>query len=118
MADLLRSGMARLSALRKQHLSHAILYRPLDGAAYTVEEATIGRSFARGSEEYGITTRTRVRDYLIDAADMAAEPQPGDHIIDDNHIFEVQPVGDDDAWRWTDGYHRTYRIHTLDRGPS
>lgn len=117
--DLLDQGRDWFASQRKTHNSRAIIYRPIAGGnPIPVEQATIGRTMASQSYEYGVVLKTPVRDYLIDAGDLPAPPEQGDIIVDQGIAYQVGPIGDEPPWRWTDGYRRVYRIHAQEIGPA
>ncbi|KKL10355.1 hypothetical protein LCGC14_2556640, partial [marine sediment metagenome] len=69
--------------------------------------------------------QVHVRDFLIKAADLvlseqAVPPQDGDRIKltlgETTYVFEVMPLGDEPAARWSDRYGYTWRIHTKEIG--
>lgn len=69
----------------------------------------------------GLVLRMEIRDYLIDSADLKLDGQPtlperGDLIIENedgkNFTYEVLPIGNQRAWRYSDPFHLKLRIHT------
>ena len=83
-----------------------------DGDAKTVY-ATWGKKDYEIVSESGLTIGSHVIDFLITAADLGFEPEPGDMITADGVRYEVMPLGEDiNGWRWSDPYCHTYRIHT------
>lgn len=76
------------------------------------------------TDEYGLNTMLRVRDYLLDAADLkiggvVTEPKAGDQIRetsgsagDQVQVYEVMsPGGDEPAWRYSDAAQTQLRVH-------
>ena len=67
--------------------------------------------------ESWIVERWESRDYLIQAADLdLGEPQRGDQIRETQgatiYKYEVMAPGKEPAFRFSDPYRKTYRIHT------
>jgi hypothetical protein len=119
VADLLEQGAAWLDDQRMRHMSRTVTY--LRGADSVDIAATIGQTTFEQADEYGVIHRTESRDYLITAADLVLAgkqelPKPGDRIreTDGDQIFlyEVMAPGGEPAWRCSDAYRRTLRIHT------
>lgn len=104
----------------QEHVSQQITLKR--GASTTPDvTATVGNTRAEVMDQQGVTVQARERDYLIDVADyvigsVAVEPAEGDEIRETDgattHVYEVRPLGAEPAWRWSDPYRQTYRIHT------
>lgn len=119
MTNLLEQGAAWLQAQRTRHLTRTVTYlRAGDGVDLP---ATIGQTPFEQVDEYGVLHRTESRDYLITAADLVLAgklelPRAGDRIRetegDRSFLYEVMAPGGEPAWRDSDAYRRTLRIHT------
>lgn len=122
MTDLLQSGSEWLEGQRVEHMARPVTYvrggRTLEGVP-----ATVGRSVFRLDTGYGQSERSEARDYLILAAmltlgegDTPALPEPGDRIVEvaggQAYTYEVMAPGGEPAWRWSDPFFQTLRIHT------
>lgn len=117
MVDLLRQGAAWLEQMRTAHCASPVEYR--GGSDTHALQATFGRTAYEVAEESGLTVGGHVWDFLIVAADLGFDPDPGDVIVADGRRFEVLPLGEDvQGWRWSDPYRQTYRIHTREIGPA
>ena len=113
MSDLLATASAWLDGRRRSHLSGMVTYRR--GALWAEVRATVGRTTFQTTDDYGAVQEWQSRDYLILAADLAdiGLPQAGDTIVEaDGAAYEVLAPGGEPAWRWSDPYGRTLRIHT------
>ena len=119
MADLLDHGSAWLESQRKKFVSRDITYRR--GEASAVVRGTIGRTVFEQDDGSGVILQQQVRDYLIATAELVLSgeltlPEPGDRIEeiegDSKFVYEVLPLGGEPAWRYSDLYRRTLRIHT------
>jgi len=111
MTDILRKGAEWLEQQRKSFCSSPVLYEH-NGQSATVN-ATWGKTDYEIVGESGMTVGSHVIDFLITAADLDFEPEPGDEIEADGVRYEVMPLGDDvRGWRWSDPFRKTYRIHT------
>jgi len=119
MSNLLEQGAAWLQEQRTRHLTRTGTY--LRGGESVELSATIGSTTFEQADEYGVLHRTESRDYLIAAGDLVLAgklelPKPGDRIreTDGDQIFlyEVMAPGGEPAWRYSDPYRRTLRIHT------
>ena len=119
MTDMLRDGQAWLGAKLKTHASRLVTYQRDD--AETELPATIGRSFYEQDDGEGIVTRSQVRDFLIDTADLLLSPigslpKRGDWILETENgttfSYEVMSLGGEPAWRYSDPFRLKLRIHT------
>jgi hypothetical protein len=119
VSDLLDQGSKWLSDLRRRHCTVPVVYAR--GADQVELPATIGRSNFAELNAFGILERVMSRDYLVTAADLVlggvpVNPERGDRIVEERdgrrHTYEVLAPNGKPHWRWSDSYHRTYRIHT------
>jgi hypothetical protein len=111
MADLLERASAWLEEQRTRHLTRTVTYRR--GAASIPVAATVGKTVFELDDGAGAVLRTESRDYLILAADLSLGlPQSGDRIVDQGWVYEVASFGQEPAWRYSDPYRQTLRIHT------
>jgi hypothetical protein len=119
MPDLLRDSATWLAQQRGDHLTSLVIYERADGPVTNVP-ATKGKTdYEVGDASYsGATLRAHVIDFLISAEVLGFDPQAGDVIVEDDRRFEVMDFEGQGAWRWSDPYRTTYRIHTKDTGPN
>ena len=119
MTDMLRDGQAWLAEKLKTHASRLVTYQRDDAEAEL--PATIGRSFYEQDDGEGIVTRSQVRDFLIDTADLLLSPigslpKRGDWILETEDgttfTYEVMSLGGEPAWRYSDPFRLKLRIHT------
>ena len=115
MTDLLKTGSDWLADQLKASASQSVLYTR--GANSIPVTATIGKTVFETSSDLGIVERWESRDYLIQAADLdLGEPQRGDQIRETQgatiYKYEVMAPGKEPAFRFSDPYRKTYRIHT------
>lgn len=119
MTDMLRDGQAWLAEKLKTHASRLVTYQRDDAEAEL--PATIGRSFYEQDDGEGIVTRSQVRDFLIDTADLLLSPigslpKRGDWILESEDgttfTYEVMSLGGEPAWRYCDPFRLKLRIHT------
>lgn len=111
MVDLLQRASDWLEDQRRRHLSHMVTYRR--GASSSQVAATVGRTVFALDDGAEAVLRVESRDYLILAADLAVStPQAGDQIVDQAVVYEVASFGSEPAWRYSDPYRKTLRIHT------
>ncbi|QDT62365.1 hypothetical protein SV7mr_49130 [Stieleria bergensis] len=119
MTDMLRDGQAWLAEKLKTHASRLVTYQRDDAEADL--PATIGRSFYEQDDGEGIVTRSQVRDFLIDTADLLLSPigslpKRGDWILETEDgatfTYEVMSLGGEPAWRYSDPFRLKLRIHT------
>jgi hypothetical protein len=111
MADLLEQASAWLQDQRTRHLTRTVTYRR--GASSSLVAATVGKTVFDLDDGGGAVLRVESRDYLILAADLSqGTPQAGDRIVDQGVVYEVANFGSEPAWRYSDPYRRTLRIHT------
>lgn len=116
MPNVLNRGAAWLASKRTAHATEAVEYR--SGATTAPVQATIGKSLFRINDEAGASLVVRTVDFLVAAADLPDDPQPGDSIVHAGREFEVRQPGGEPCWRWSDSFGRTRRIHTQDMGPA
>jgi hypothetical protein len=119
VADLLKQGSDWLEDQRHKHLSRTVTYRR--GAVSVEISATVGRTTFEIDSGTGFLERIESRDYLVLSADLvlggqATLPERGDLIVetDGSAVFsyEVTAPGTEPAWRYSDPYRKTLRIHT------
>lgn len=110
MPDVLQTSSAWLESMRDQFRTNDVTYSA-DGTP-TVVKATVGRSEFEMVDSNGVVMRVDSRDYLITASQLSVEPKAGHRIADGGNVYEVSEFGSEPAWRWSDPFHQTYRIHT------
>ena len=119
MSDLLKVGQKWLAEKLTKHASREITY--WRGEVETTVTATIGKTMADQDTGDGLVLRMEIRDYLIDTGDLKLDGQPtlperGDLIIENddgkNFTYEVLPIGNQRAWRYSDPFRLKLRIHT------
>ncbi len=117
--DLLEQCSRWLNSQRHTHLTREISYRR--GVQAVTLRATVGRTEFELGDGLGTVIETQVRDYLIRVEDLVLSgqqtlPERGDRIEEAQDqltfIYEVLPLGDEPAWRYSDLYRQTFRIHT------
>lgn len=119
MTDLLERGSAWLEDQRVKHTTRLVTYQR--GAESVEVSASIGRTVFEQADEYGAVVRHEARDFLILAVDLvlggqAVLPERGDRIRETQgsriFVYEVMAPGKEPAWRYSDPYRKTLRIHT------
>ena len=109
--DLLEKASAWLQEQRTRYATRMVTYRR--GAASSPVAATIGKTVFDLDDGGGAVLRVEARDYLILTADLnLGVPQPGDQVVDQGVVYEVTRFGSEPAWRYSDPYRKTLRIHT------
>ena len=119
MADIFERGSNWLQEQRHSHATQTVTYeRSVDSVGLT---ATIGRTMFEIDNGHGVLERIESRDYLLLADDLVLAsipvlPQRGDRIRETQgtttYVYEVMAPGQEPAWRWSDAYRKTLRIHT------
>lgn len=119
MGDMLARGATWLERTRARHAAQEVYF--LRGGSALRVRATRGRSLFEVDDGSGALVRVETADFLILAAELlvdglAAEPKAGDRIVtgelDDGEAFEVRPpAAGQPAWRWSDVFRLTYRVH-------
>jgi len=103
--DSLRDDLNRVAAER-------VVYAPAARGAAPVEcDAVVGRTVFRQDSPNGTAIRTETRDFLFGADALGVEPRRGDRIAWGGRVWEVQGVGGEPVWRWSDPQHRALRVH-------
>ncbi|MCG3178317.1 MAG: hypothetical protein BIFFINMI_00643 [Phycisphaerae bacterium] len=119
MADLLDRASAWLDGMRVKHASRLVLYQR--GASSVAIAAGIGRTLFQVDNGSGVIETFESRDFLILAADLVLGgtvtlPKVGDRIRETQgqtiFVYEVMAPGNEPAWRFSDPYRRTLRIHS------
>lgn len=115
MPDLLRQGAAWLRQQQSTHCASDVVYRR--GAQEQVLRATFGRTEYEVDDGHSVKITAQVMDFLIDAEGFSfGEPKAGDQIVADGVTYEVLNLPGTGAWRWSDPYHTTLRIHAKEIG--
>jgi hypothetical protein len=113
MGDMLDKGSAWLESQRTLHMTRDVTYAR--GIITAVVKATIGRTEYETDDGQVVRTEFTDRDFLISVADLilnglARLPEEGDQVRETQGtnilIFEVM------GWRYSDPYHRTFRMET------
>ena len=119
MTDLLQNAAEWLARQQASHLSRRVRYRRGDAQLDVL--ARIGRTEFEVESATGLLERIESRDYLIAAVDLVfggqvSVPQPGDQILETHGaatlVYEVMAPGREPAWRYSDPYRVTLRVHT------
>jgi hypothetical protein len=117
--NLLKRGTNWLERMRGLHMTLPVRY--CRGEQAVEVPATVGRTVFQIARDGGPFERIESRDYLVTAAELVLQGNPilpsrGDIIRetdgDSVYIYEVMAPGSEPAWRWSDDYRKTLRIHT------
>jgi len=123
MADLLETASNWLEAKRNEHLSRSVTYQR--GADTGDLPASIGKTTFEVDDGFGIVQKWESRDFLILAEDLILAgnptlPERGDLIQETQgattYTYEVLAPGKEPAFRFSDPYRKTLRIHTKQIG--
>ncbi len=112
---MIEQASAWLEAQRLKGLAVPAIYERKSGGTIPVN-VTLGKTLFRAENEYGVTIRTEVRDFLIAASELSNDPERGDAIVYDGVRYEVLAPNGEPVWRWSGTYHWTRRIHTKEIG--
>lgn len=119
MADLLEQASGWLENQRTKHTSRTVKYKR--GVDSVDVAASIGRTEFEIDDGFGVLQKFESRDYLVLAADLVLGgwpvlPERGDRIEETvgntTYVYEVMAPGKEPAWRYSDPYRKTLRIHT------
>jgi len=119
MSDLLQQASNWLEDQRVQHASHSVVYQR--GEESFEVAATIGKTEFEVDDGHGILQRVESRDYLVLTADLVLGgqttlPERGDRVRETQagqvFVYEVVAPSGEPAWRYSDPYRKTLRIHT------
>lgn len=119
MSDLLEEAAQWLGRQQQKHLARLVQYRRGDARLDLL--ATVGRTVFEVETGTGALERIESRDFLLAAVDLVFDgqvsvPQPGDQIAETHGsatlIYEVMAPGREPAWRYSDPYRVTLRVHT------
>lgn len=125
MADLLDRASAWLDGMRIKHASRLVRYQR--GPWSISVPAGIGRTTFQVDNGSGVIENVESRDFLILTANLVLGgtvtlPKAGDRIREagssdsTSYIYEVLAPGTEPAYRFSDPYRRTLRIHTKQVG--
>lgn len=111
---MLERGEETLRKWRRTNLTKLVSYACSAGtiAVYVTQAET------RVDSDNGETiTRSRVVDFIVEAADLKVsgqliEPKPGDRIGFNGLVFELAALGDEPCYRIHGRDNASYRIHT------
>ena len=119
MIDLLQKASEWLENKRTQFAARIVAY---SRGTQTVQlPATIGKTVFEVDEGFNVLLRYEARDFLVLTADLALGgknvlPQKGDRIYETQgeaiYVYEVTAPGKEPAWRFSDPWRKTLRIHT------
>lgn len=119
MSDLLEKAAVWLEDQRSRHASRVVSY--VRGGRTLDLPATVGKTVFEVDDGYGVLVRHESRDFLVLAADLVLDgavilPQRGDRVHEvqgsTTFIYEVTAPGKEPAWRYSDPYRTSLRIHT------
>ena len=119
MPDLLKTASDWLADQQKTHASRTVTYQR--GVDSVQVQAVIGRTVFEVDDGVGVIQKVESRDFLIQAADLILAgwtvlPERGDRIQETEgtttYVYEVMAPGGEPAWRYSDPYRKTLRIHT------
>jgi hypothetical protein len=122
--DLLAKSSDWLAQERRKFLTQLVTYLRQDQTqAFSLQvPAAIGQTTFQTDDGAGALIEAQSRDYLICVQDLSLDdgtiiiPRRGDQIVEtvagQEQIYEVSAPGAEPAWRYSDPYHRTYRVHT------
>jgi hypothetical protein len=116
MIDLLKDGSAWLGQQMKAFAAQSVTYAG-NGWQLRCVSAVIGRTTFNVDDGNGVVVTLESRDYMVATADLIVdgvtmEPTIGDTITEGSVIYTVMDFGTEPAWRFSDPYRQTYRIHT------
>lgn len=114
MPNALDASAQWLAGQQKLHLSTTIVWSRGDATASVA--ARVGRTTWDVETGGGRVERVESRDFLVDPADLPAEPKEGDAIVETiggvsyRHVI-ASPAGTPPV-HWADAYRTTMRLHT------
>ena len=115
MGDLFRDGATWLAQMRARHCASPITYRRGD-ETYVVSATFAGTRYDV-TDEYGVRTGATATAFLVAAAEFPLdEPLAGDQVVADGVVYTVVSLSGQGAWRWTDPFRTTLRIHAKETG--
>jgi hypothetical protein len=119
MIDLLEKASEWLENKRTKFAARIVTY---SRGTQTVQiPAAVGKTVFEVDEGFSVLLRYEARDFLILAADLVfggknTLPQKGDRIYETQaeaiYVYEVTAPGKEPAWRFSDPWRKTLRIHT------
>lgn len=120
MTDFLESGVTWLNEVRSQHFVKTVTYRR--GLSEFEIAATPAQTKTTIAGDEGIEIAGQVDDWIVSVSEMTLHgervfPEEGDQIRETHgsqtFVFDVRKGPDGEAWRYTDAYRQTMRIHTV-----
>lgn len=120
MTNFLQTGVAWLNSMRNTHLTDSVTYRR--GLSEVTINATRGRTATSIASDEGVEIAGQIDDWIVDETDLVLDgclvkPEHGDQIRETTNgrtiVYEVQVGPDGEAWRYSDSFKESLRIHTV-----
>lgn len=110
---MLAAGIESLRDDLQKVAAEDVLYTPAGSKSEALpHKAVVGKTVFSQTAPGGTAIRTETRDFLFAADGFEIEPRRGDKIAWDGRTWEVQGVGGEPVWRWSDPQHKQLRVHT------
>lgn len=110
--NLLAAGIDSLRDDLQRVAAEDVLYTPAGaGQSALPHKAIVGKTVFAQTAPGGTAIRTETRDFIFAADGFEIEPRRGDRIAWSGRVWEVQGVGGEPVWRWSDPQHRALRVH-------
>jgi hypothetical protein len=110
-SDFIRTVSTWLEGLRKLKFATAVKYSRV-GHADVDLVATVGRTVFTVDQGGFVGLKVESRDYIITAADLGFEPEPGHKITEDGRVYQVLSINNAPCYSYSDPGRTTMRIHT------
>ncbi|OPZ26315.1 MAG: hypothetical protein BWZ02_02077 [Lentisphaerae bacterium ADurb.BinA184] len=116
MPDILQDGIAWLHRRRAEHMASPATYVRAGQAGGVTVHVTASQIRCERLDAAGLPVEACAMDFIASAAELTADPEPGDTILFAGRRCEVTALGGEPCWRWTDAGRLARRIHTRDTG--
>lgn len=126
--NLLRTASDKLEATFEENVSEWIVYRPVGEQRTGQILATPGGRKADSDEDNSVHTDIENQDFIIRVLTevkcqddtflhwLGREPEQNDEISFGNQLYLVTPLPNGEAYRYTDAFRSSLRIHTTAAG--
>ncbi|OHB51756.1 MAG: hypothetical protein A2Y12_01340 [Planctomycetes bacterium GWF2_42_9] len=114
MTNLMKKGVELIAKTLKEYASDEITY--VRGESSVKLLAIFSKTPVTIESDLGVQISAEITDFLLFAEDLILDgslttPQHGDKVITDRAVYEVNHLGSESCWRYSDPYGKHIRLH-------